>query len=337
MTLQPRALAAGGSAMDVVTLGEAMLLLAAEQPGPIEQASTFTKCTAGAETNVAIGLSRLGLRVAWVSRLGTDSVGRYLLDAMRGEGIDCSHVVCDAAQRSGLMFKGRVTDGSDPPVEYHRQGSAASRFLPQDIDASWLTAARHLHATGVFPALSDNCFEATLHSMALMRAAGRTISFDPNLRPTLWPSLERMREAVNRLAALADWVLPGLEEGQLLTGHSTPEGVARFYRERGARLVVVKLGPEGAYFESEDGAGRVAGRPVAKVVDTVGAGDGFAVGVISALLEGLTPVDAVRRGAWIGALAVQVLGDTEGLPLRADLEALGPVAQLLSQSATSTA
>src|SRR5690606_28169042 len=103
-----------------------MLLLVADQPGPLEQVQGFHKRTAGAESNVAIGLSRLGLQVGWASRLGDGSMGRYLLSEMEHEGIDCSHVVCDAAQRSGFQFKGWVDDGSDPPVEYHRKGSAAS-------------------------------------------------------------------------------------------------------------------------------------------------------------------------------------------------------------------
>lgn len=309
--------------LDVVTYGEAMMLLVADRPGPLEDAESFVKRTAGAETNVAIGLARLGLQVGWASRLGTDSLGRYLLKAMQGEGIDCSHVVCDPAQRTAFQFKGRVAGGGDPQVEYHRKGSAASQFAPGDIDAPWLTSARHLHATGVFPAISDTCHATAQRTMALMREAGRTISFDPNLRPTLWPSPERMRQAINDLAALADWVLPGLEEGLFLTGQSTPQGIARFYRHRGAKLVVVKLGPDGAYFEGDAGSGTVPGFPVAQVVDTVGAGDGFAVGVISALLAGCTPEQAARRGAWIGARAVQVLGDTEGLPTRAQLEEAG--------------
>jgi 2-dehydro-3-deoxygluconokinase len=133
-----------------------------------------------------------------------------------------------------------------------------------------------------------------------------------------------MRHWINHLAALADWVLPGIEEGLLLTGESTAEGIARFYRDRGAKLVVVKLGAAGAYFDGHEcGTGYVDGFPVEKVVDTVGAGDGFAAGVVSALLEGKSVRDAVRRGAWIGARAVQVLGDTEGLPTRAELDAAG--------------
>jgi dehydrogluconokinase len=305
--------------LDVVTFGEAMMLLVADRAGPLEGAESFVKRTAGAETNVAIGLARLGLQVGWVSRLGTDSMGRYLLAAMQGEGIDCSHVTSDPLHRTGMQFKGRVEGGGDPAVEYHRKGSAASRFLPEDIDLPWLVQARHLHATGVFPALSDNCLATARRSMESMRAHGRTISFDPNLRPTLWPSPEHMRGAINALAGLADWVLPGIEEGRFLTGADTPEAVARFYRARGAGLVVVKLGPAGAYFDGLAGCGYVEGFPVARVVDTVGAGDGFAVGVVSALLEGLALADAVRRGAWIGARAVQVLGDTEGLPTRAEL------------------
>jgi len=312
------------SAFDVALFGEAMLLLVADRPGPLEDAQSFHKRTAGAETNVAIGLSRLGLKVGWASRLGTDSMGRALLAAMRAEGIDCSHVITDATQRTGFQFKGRVTDGSDPPIEYHRKGSAASHMGPADVDEAWLRSARHLHATGVFAAISDTSLQAALKTMDVMRAAGRTISFDTNLRPTLWSSTETMRHWVNELASRADWVLPGIEEGLLLTGHDKPEDVAKFYRERGAKLVVVKLGAEGAYYDSDvAGTGRVDGFPVKEVIDTVGAGDGFAAGVVSALLEGRSVPDAVRRGAWIGARAVQVLGDTEGLPTRAQLEEAG--------------
>jgi 2-dehydro-3-deoxygluconokinase len=231
-------------------------------------------------------------------------------------------VVCDASQKTGFQFKGQVSDGGDPPVEYHRKGSAASHMGVADIDENWLRSARHLHATGVFAAISASTLPAAQRTMDLMRDAGRSVSFDPNLRPTLWASPEAMRAAINDLATRAQWVLPGLEEGRFLTGEETPERVARWYRERGAQLVVVKLGSEGAYYDDHaSGCGLVPGFPVAKVIDTVGAGDGFAVGVISALLEGLDVPLAVSRGAWIGARAVQVLGDSEGLPTRSELKA----------------
>jgi sugar/nucleoside kinase (ribokinase family) len=309
--------------LDVVTFGEAMMLLVADRPGALEDAEGFVKRTAGAETNVAIGLARLGLKVGWVSRLGTDSMGRYLLRALSFEGVDCTHVVCDASQRTGFMIKGRAEDGADPQIEYHRQESAASLMQAADIDVPWLTSARHLHATGIFAALTDSCLATAQRSMALMRAAGRTVSFDPNLRPALWAGPERMRSTLNALAAQADWVFPGIEEGRVLTGAPDAPGIARHYRALGARLVVVKLGPDGAYFDGEQGCGHVPGVPVSRVVDTVGAGDAFAVGVISGLLEGLDVHAAIRRATWLGARAVQVLGDTEGLPTRAQLQAAG--------------
>lgn len=317
---------AAARAPDVVTFGEAMMLLVADRPGPIEDAQSFLKRTAGAETNVAIGLARLGVRVGWASRLGTDSIGRYLLAAMRAEGIDCSHVQCASGERTGFQFKGRVDGGGDPPVEYHRQGSAASRMAPADIDVPWLLSARHLHATGVFAALSPTTLETARESLRLMRAAGRTISFDPNLRPTLWTSPHRMRTTLLELAAQAHWVLPGLEEGRFLLDapDADAQQIAAFFRARGAQLVVVKLGADGAWYDdARAGCGHVPGVAVPRVVDTVGAGDGFAVGLVSALLEGRGVADAVRRGAWIGARAVQVIGDTEGLPDLATLRAAG--------------
>jgi len=308
-------------AIDVVTLGEAMAMLVADQPGPLESVSLFHKRTAGADTNVAIGLARLGFRVAWMSRLGADSWGRYLLAEMQREGIDCSHVAIDSEARTGIVLKERAIDGRDPGIEYHRKGSAASRMTPAELDRAFLTSARHLHATGVFPGISASCLETLRESIEAMKQAGRTISFDPNLRPTLWPSQQVMVQTLNGLAARCDWVLPGLEEGRILTGRASPEAIAGFYLDQGAKWVMVKLGDQGAYFRGGHQQGYVPAVPVTTIVDTVGAGDGFAVGVISALLEGREIETAVRRGAWIGARALQVLGDTEGLPTRRELEA----------------
>jgi len=310
---------ANAAHLDVILFGEAMALFIADRAGPIEDAETFTRKMAGAEVNVAIGLARLGLRVGFASRLGDDSMARYLLKSIRAENVNCDKVACDATQRTGFQIKGRADDGSDPVVEHHRKGAAASLMTPDDIDEQWLRSARHLHATGVFSALSPSTLLAAHKSMDVMRAAGRTISFDPNLRPTLWASTDAMRAGINALAAKADWVLPGMEEGRILTGESTPEGVAQFYRAAGAKLVVVKLGAEGAYYDDGAHTGRVEGFPVDRVVDTVGAGDGFAVGVISALLEGATLPQALARGNWIGARQTQFLGDSEGLPMRDEL------------------
>jgi dehydrogluconokinase len=304
---------------DVITLGESMVLFVAAEEGALTDAEHFTKHLAGAETNVAIGLARLGLRVAWVSRLGTDSFGDFVRRAVVNERVDCGMVATDPLRPTGFMLKSRALHGTDPGVEYFRKGSAASALSLADFDAGRFLAARHLHVTGITPALSASAAELVAHSMRCMREAGRSVSFDPNLRPRLWPSHAAMAEHINRLAALAHWVLPGLAEGRLLTGLVAPADIAAYYLERGAQGVVIKLGAQGAYYRTADEQGTVGGIAVANVVDTVGAGDGFAVGVISARLEDLSWPAALARGNWIGAQAIQVIGDMDGLPFRNQL------------------
>lgn len=306
---------------DVLTFGEAMALFVADDDGPLDRVVQFHRRTAGADTNVAIGLSRLGFDVRWLSRVGEDHNGTFLQRALEAEGLDCRHLKRDPEHATGLVFKERAVDGADPHVEYVRRGSAASHLCIDDC-ANVELSARHLHATGIPPALSASSRELSFELLSRARAAGLSISFDPNLRPTLWPSEAVMIETLNALAAKADIVMPGLSEGRLLTGRETAYDIAGDYLDRGAGAVVIKLGPEGSYFRTAETEGTVAGAPVKAVIDTVGAGDGFAVGIISAYLDGLGWRAALNRGNLIGARQVQVIGDMEGLPSREELVAM---------------
>ncbi|WP_347558785.1 sugar kinase [Robbsia sp. KACC 23696] len=301
--------------IDFLTYGEAMTLFVAETPGDLALVERFSRRIAGADLNVAIGLSRLGYRVGYLSRVGNDSFGRHVLATLAQENIDASHVTVDDRYRTGFQLKEKAQRGADPITEYFRKGSAASHLSEDDFDIAYIDRAKALHLTGIAPAISESSRALAFKLARHFRAAGKPISFDPNLRPSLWPSQQVMIDTLNQLADLADWVLPGLGEGTLLTGAETPEGIADFYLKRGAKGVVVKLGETGAFYACADGTqGRVAATPVAEVIDTVGAGDGFAVGVISALAAGKTAREAATRGARIGALQVQVVGDSEGLP-----------------------
>jgi len=308
------------NALDVITIGEAMAMFVATEPGEVAEADAFIKRVAGAELNVATGLARLGLNVSWVSRVGSDSFGRFVLSSLEKERINSESVTVDDRYPTGFQLKSRAENGTDPIVEYFRKGSAASHLSRDDFDAATFTRARHLHLSGVAAALSPSAYDLLDHAASTMKAQGKTISFDPNLRPVLWKSEAEMVEKLNRLAFQADWVLPGLKEAATLTGQSTPEGMADFYLAQGVKAVVIKTGADGAWFKTAAGEqGAVAAVRVDNVVDTVGAGDGFAVGVISALLEGKTFPQAVARGNKIGSLAIQVPGDSEGLPTRAQL------------------
>ena len=308
--------------VDVVAFGESMALFAAETPGDLAGVSAFTRRLAGADSNVAIGLARLGLAVDWTSRVGDDAFGRFIVAALTAEGVHCDRVTRDPVRPTGLQFKARRDDGGDPETVYCRGGSAASALCPADMPAARLACARHLHCTGIPAAISDSAQALCHHAMDSMRAAGGTISFDPNLRPSLWRDEPTMIAAINALAAKADWVLPGLAEGQRLTGCDEPGAIAGFYLDAGAAEVVVKRGAHGAYWQSR--AGRIVEAPgvsVERVVDTVGAGDGFAAGFISARLDGLTVEAALRRANAIGARVIGSVGDCEGLPYRHELDA----------------
>lgn len=306
------------SEIDILSFGETMAMFVAEHSGDLAQVGHFHKRIAGADSNVAIGLSRLGFNVAWLSRVGADSFGRFVVDTLKAEGLDCRFVETDPAHPTGFQLKSLEEHGADPRVEYFRRGSAASRLSVNNI-APALLKARHLHATGIPPALSASARELSQVLMSQMRAAGRSLSFDPNLRPSLWDSEKQMISEINRLAVQAHWVLPGLSEGRLLTGLQDPADIAGFYLDQGVEAVVIKLGAAGAYYRTQLDQGFVEAVPVAQVVDTVGAGDGFAVGLISGLLENLGMAEAVQRANWIGSRAVQSRGDMEGLPRREEL------------------
>ncbi|MGG3466063.1 sugar kinase [Neobacillus pocheonensis] len=305
--------------LDVITFGEAMAMFMANQPGPLHEVSQFTRELAGAETNVAIGLARLGLRSGWASKVGNDAFGRFVIERIKNENVDIEHVLIDQKYPTGFQLKSMVLEG-DPEVQYFRKGSAASHLTNDDFNEEYFQRAKHMHITGIPLALSESARAFAKHALAFMKKNGKKVSFDPNLRPTLWASQEEMVKEINEAAFQADYVLPGITEGEILTGFKEPREIASFYIEKGVELVVIKLGAEGAFYKTATKEGTVCGFHVEKVVDTVGAGDGFAVGVISGLLEGLEVQDAVTRGNAIGALAVQSPGDNDGYPTMNQLQ-----------------
>ena len=307
---------------EVLTIGEPMGLFVAQEAKPLKDVQTFTRLVCGAEVNFSIGLSRLGHTVSYVSRVGSDPIGQHIRDFLKENGIEDSYVQIDREHLTGMQFKEMAPEGTDPLVVNYRRHTAFSHFAPEDLRGIDWQGVKHVHVTGIPAALSDSCCASVEALMDAAHAHGATVSFDPNLRPALWPSHKVMVRTLNRLAAKADLILPGLGEGKILTGLEKPEQIADFYLARGAKAVVIKLGgSKGAYGKEREGKEFIAPSfRVEHVVDTVGAGDGFAVGTVSALLEGRTLEEAALRGAAIGALAIMSAGDNEGLPNRTELQ-----------------
>lgn len=305
---------------EVLTFGEPMGLMAAEEARPLKDVTHFTRYVCGAEVNVSVGLARLEHSVAYVSRVGKDPFGAHIIDFLQANGIDPQYILQDDTFLTGMQLKAKVETG-DPEVVNFRQGTAFSHFAPEDLEKLDWEGVRHVHVTGIPLALSASCRAAAMRLMEMARERGVYVSFDPNIRPALWPDRAEMVRVLNEMAAKADLVLPGISEGKQLAGTSDPEQIADFYLAQGAKAVIVKLGARGSLVKEAGQEAFVSpGFHVAKVVDTVGAGDGFAVGVISALLEHQGLARAAERGAAIGALAVMSPGDNEGLPTRTQLQ-----------------
>lgn len=305
---------------EVLTIGEPMALFVADQEGPLEKVEHFTKFVSGSEVNFAVGMSRLGHSVAYITKMGQDPFGRYINNFLAENSIDTRYSSFDDAHTTGFQIKEKVHVG-DPEVASFRKNSAAANMGTADLAAIDWKGVKHLHVTGIPPALSESCRAVAYQLIALAKEHGAFISFDPNLRPKLWESQEKMIEVINDLACRCDLVLPGINEGRILVGSDDPEKIADFYLRAGVKTVAVKLGPDGAFVKTQQTAFNSEPFVVKEVVDTVGAGDGFAVGVVSALLESLPLEKAVVRGNAIGALAVMTPGDNDGLPTKEALTA----------------
>ncbi len=304
----------------IITVGEPMALFVAEQEGSLEEVTRFDRFVAGAEVNFSIGMSRLGHSVTYITQLGKDPFGKYIGKFLNQNDIDTRYVSYVPEYTTGMQWKQKVSSG-DPEVFSARKNSAASQMSLKTISNLDWDGFDHIHLTGIPPALSSGCREMVYELMKQARDRGVQISYDTNLRPGLWGDKQEMAQVINDLACRADIVLPGIEEAKVLTGREDVTEIADHYHAAGVKTVVIKLGAEGAFTSSEGERFYTDGFPVERVVDTVGAGDGFAVGVVSGILEGLPLKEAVKRAAAIGALAVMSPGDNDGLPDRNSLEA----------------
>lgn len=306
---------------EFLTIGEPLVVLASQDIDlTLEAACHFTKYLAGAELNVALGICRLGHTATYVSKVGSDPFGRFIHKHIGKAGID-TMFLNQSDDLTGFYMKQKVSQG-DPAVAYFRKNSAASKCSADEIASINLSETKLAHLSGIFPAISQTALEAYQAINTRLNAAGVLTVFDPNIRQDLWENKNQMIQVINDLAKNSQIILPGINEGEILMGSRDPQSIADFYLNQSAltQVVIVKLGEKGAFVKQKTGDYfTVPGFEVDRIVDTVGAGDGFAVGLESALLEGKTLREAVKRACAIGALAVQSPGDNDGYPTHQEL------------------
>ncbi|MEO6944658.1 MAG: sugar kinase [Lacisediminihabitans sp.] len=303
----------------VVTLGETMALMAATTTGPLQHARTMALGVGGSESNVAIGLSRLGVETTWIGKVGADSLGDLVLREITAEGVRVL-AVRDSEAPTSLMVKEQRTS-MDMHVWYYRRGNAGGRLRTDEVDFGVIRDASLLHITGISPALSDEMAETIFESIRVAKDAGVTVSFDLNFRGKLW-SREQARESYLHIIPDADIVFAGDDEAAIAVDVAgSPLELAHRIVALGAGQAVIKLGAQGAVAVVH---GREYTREAVKVnpIDTVGAGDAFVAGYLADYLLGADVETCLTTAVTTGAYACLFSGDWEGAPRRHELALL---------------
>lgn len=302
---------------EIITFGETMAVFAPLEKLPLRYCSDFKLRIAGAESNTAVGLAKLGHFCGFITALGDDEPGSCIINSIRSEGVDVSAVKYDENHRTGIMIK--QLSAGETSVFYYRENSAASHFAPDDIDYKYLKNAKIIHLTGITPVLSESC---ALSCEAIAEFALKNnivLSFDPNIRQKLWGNRD-YSGIIKKLMFLSKIVMLGKDEGKKLFGTDNAEEIIRILRDNGVEHIAVKDGANGAWCADKD---KIVFEPAKDCIciDPVGAGDGFNAGFISGILNGESLEICAKMGTIAGAMATETNGDTEGYPTKKQMDA----------------
>lgn len=263
-------------------------------------------------------MARLGHSAGWISRLGDDEFGKYVLNIMQGERVDTSRVIVSQTDQTGVFFRENRASGPSS-VYYYRKDSAFSRISPDDLDEDYIASAKILHLTGITPGLSISCRETVARAVDIAKANGVRVVLDPNYRAKVW-SAEEARPYLEALMLKADYVLSGQEDLAKLTGMSGEKELLAYLHGLGITEVILKLGREGAILSTENNVERMASYQVDRPVDRFGVGDSFAAGFLVGLLNESPLREAVALGNAVAGWSIRLPGNIEALPDWNDLE-----------------
>jgi len=321
---------------DFICLGRAAVdLYGLERGARLEDAQAFAKYLGGSSANVAVGLSRLGLRVAMLTRVGDEHMGRFVRETLAAEGVNVAAVHTDPRRLTGLVLLG-IEDAEHFPHIFYRENCADMALEAGDVDAAPFANAKALALTGTHLS-TDTVRAASRRAIALAKQHGLRIVLDIDYRPVLWGQTghgggaDRARGAaavtreMQAFLADCDLVVGTEEEIQVAGGGDSPLAALRAIRSRTAATIVMKRGVagcvvfEGAIPDSISQGLVVGGFPV-EVMNVLGAGDAFLSGYLSGWIEGRPAAQCARRGNASGAIVVTRHGCTPAMPTRPELE-----------------
>jgi 2-dehydro-3-deoxygluconokinase len=295
---------------DIYAIGEVLVAFISKDVDSVERSKEFTLAIAGAEANVAVGATRLGLDVALQSQVGIDLLGTVVLNHLSAESVKVD-LIKRIDRFTGTMVRNQ---GEINPIDvsYLRKGSAASEMQPDDINIEALLASKWLHVTGITCAISKSAQETVKTAMRLAKSGMVKTSFDLNIRKKLWSS-EEARAALLPLMQEVDLLIGGVSEFEIVFSSQDPEINLQRAAELGISTAIMTDGPN--LMRVAHAGERFNYTPITRAtVDPVGSGDAFVAGLLSGLIGGLSLSLAVTQGSECGSLVASKVGDWTGLP-----------------------
>ncbi|HJD46249.1 MAG TPA: sugar kinase [Candidatus Mediterraneibacter norfolkensis] len=295
----------------LVTLGETMVSFVPQSNESLQYGAALKMCIAGAESNTAVGIQKLGGTASYITRLGEDCFGQYILRMIRAEGVDTSNIKFDPEHPTGIMFKEPLPN-QQTAVHYYRQDSSASYMTPNDIPEDLIKNAEIFHFTGITPVLSKSCRDTIYSAIEAARSGKTAISFDPNIRKKLWKNRD-FTALMKELASMSDYVLLGLEEASVLYGTKEISRIfSSAFSSSSLRFLAVKNGSNGAWVCDSNQTLYI---PPADCccIEPTGAGDAFNAGFLSGILNSRPLEKCGTIAAVCGAKATETPGDIESL------------------------
>jgi 2-dehydro-3-deoxygluconokinase len=295
---------------EIVGLGEPLFELSQRPDG------LFLPGFGGDTSNVVIAAARLGVRAAYITRLGRDAPGDALLQLWGEEGLDISAVARDERAPTGLYL---VTHGpKGHQFSYYRTGSAASYLTPDDVPEGVVSGAKFLHVSAISQAISASAEQTVAHAIDIAEKLEVAVSYDTNFRLRLWP-IDRARQVICATAKKATILKTAADEAEVLTGVIQPSEIAELFHGLGCKIVVVTRGSDGVLVSSNEGQFDVAGHRI-DCVDATGAGDALTGAFLASLCKGQNLQEAAHFANAAAALSTRGYGAVAPLPRQRDVE-----------------
>lgn len=314
---------------DVICLGEALIDMVSDQPGMgLVQSTSFEKAAGGAVTNVAAGVAVLGASAGLIAKVGEDHFGEFLRQTLWDCGVDLEHFLLTPEYATQLAFVALDEKGV-PDFSFHVKQSADQMLTAQELDPLYIHEAAVFHF-GSISLITEPSRSATLRAIELADEAGLLISYDPNLRPPLWPSLDTAHERICEAVELCDVIKVSEEEMTFITGKEDPGPAMAALWDMGPELIAVTRGPDGCFFFNGHEVGESPGF-VVPVHETTGCGDAFVAAMLVWLLEAEQDVSDLERADLeemfrfanaAGALTATGKGAIPSLPTREEVHEL---------------